>query len=130
MRRMNKVRIIDKLPSGFHGSAVILGPGSTWSRVLDCVPTDKYTIIHGQCLGVGVGGFLLAGGINAIGTSQRYKSGASNILQYTMVDANGDVYKVHEIFYLAIELIFSTSKFHHKKIINSILHLSRLRKKT
>jgi len=69
------------------------------------VPTDKYTIIHGQCLGVGVGGFLLAGGINAIGTSQRYKSGASNILQYTMVDANGDVYKVHEIFYLAIELL-------------------------
>ena len=95
MRRMNKVQIIDKLPSGFHGSAVILGPGSTWSRVLDYVPTDKYTIIHGQCLGVGVGGFLLAGGINAIGTSQRYKSGASNILQYTMVDANGDVYKVH-----------------------------------
>lgn len=106
MRRMNKVQIIDKLPSGFHGSAVILGPGSTWSRVLDCVPTDKYTIIHGQCLGVGVGGFLLAGGINAIGTSQRYKSGASNILQYTMVDANGDVYKVHEIFYLAIELLY------------------------
>ena len=97
---MNKVQIIDKLPSGFHGSAVILGPGSTWSRVLDCVPTDKYTIIHGQCLGVGVGGFLLAGGINAIGTSQRYKSGASNILQYTMVDANGDVYKVYEIFYV------------------------------
>ena len=45
-------------------------------------------------MGVGVGGFLLGGGINAIGTSQRYRSGASNVLQYTMVDAMGDIYKV------------------------------------
>ena len=29
-----------------------------------------------------------------IGTSQRLTSGASNVLQYTMVDAKGDVYKV------------------------------------
>ena len=94
MRSMNKIELINSLPSGASGTAVILGPGSTWSRVLEHVPTHKYTMIHGQCLGVGVGGFLLGGGINAIGTSQRYQSGASNVLQYTMVDALGDIYKV------------------------------------
>ena len=91
---MNKVELIDTMPSNKSESAVILGPGSTWNQVLQFVPTNKYTLIHGQCLGVGVGGFLLGGGINAIGTSQRYKSGASNVLQYTLVDAEGDVYKV------------------------------------
>ena len=97
MRRMNKVEFVDTLPSNMSESVVILGPGSNWARVLEQVPSSKYTMIHGQCLGVGVGGFLLGGGINAIGTSQRYKSGASNVLQYTMVDAEGDIYKVWNI---------------------------------
>ena len=91
---MNKVELIDNLQGNQSESVVILGPGSTWARVLEYVPTNKYTLIHGQCLGVGVGGFLLGGGINAIGTSQRYKSGAINVLQYTIVDAEGDIYKV------------------------------------
>ena len=94
LRKMDKVNLIDTLPSNMSESVVILGPGSTWARVLEYVPTHKYTLIHGQCLGVGVGGFLLGGGINAIGTSQRYKTGASNVLQYTMVDSKGDIYKV------------------------------------
>ena len=97
MRAMNKIELINTLPSGVPGTAVILGPGSTWGRVLEYVPTNKYTLIHGQCLGVGVGGFLLGGGINAIGTSQRYQSGSSNVLQYTMIDAEGDIYKVSSI---------------------------------
>ena len=41
-----------------------------------------------------MGGYLLGGGVNVIGTSQRLTSGASNVLQYTMVDAKGDIYKV------------------------------------
>ena len=45
---------------------------------------------------MGVGGYLLGGGVNVIGTSQRLTSGASNVLQYTMVDAKGDIYKVLE----------------------------------
>ena len=43
---------------------------------------------------VGVGGYLLGGGVNVIGTSQRLTSGANNVLQYTVVDAEGDTYKV------------------------------------
>ena len=104
MRSMNKVQLTNNHSLEIPGTAVILGPGSTWSRVLEIVSPDKYTVIHGQCLGVGVGGFLLGGGINAIGTSQRYRSGASNVLQYTMVDAMGDIYKVFSLIIVIITL--------------------------
>ncbi len=45
-------------------------------------------------MGVGVGGYLLGGGFNIIGTSNQYLSGASNVLEYTMVDAKGRIFKV------------------------------------
>ena len=51
-------------------------------------------MVHGQCLGVGVGGYLLGGGFNIIGSSNQYLSGASNVLEYTMVDAKGRILKV------------------------------------
>ena len=51
---------------------------------------------------MGVGGYLLGGGVNVIGTSQRLTSGASNVLQYTMVDAKGDIYKVFVKIYISL----------------------------
>ena len=51
---------------------------------------------------MGVGGYLLGGGVNVIGTSQRLTSGASNVLQYTMVDAKGDIYKVLVKIYISL----------------------------
>lgn len=104
MRSMNKVHLTNNHSLEISGTVVILGPGSTWSRVLEIVSPEKYTLIHGQCLGVGVGGFLLGGGINGIGTSQRYRSGASNVLQYTMIDAMGDIYKVFSLIVVIIKL--------------------------
>ena len=80
------------------GPALLLGPGSTWGRVLRYVPQDSYTMVHGSCLDVGVGGYLLGGGYNYFGTDPRYLSGSSNVLQYTMVDANGSIYKVTFIY--------------------------------
>ena len=91
---MNKIELTDRQPFERSGPAVILGPGSTWGRVLNRIPPEQYTMIHGVCTGVGVGGFLLGGGVNYLGTSQRYLSGSSNVLQFTMVDADGDIYKV------------------------------------
>ena len=38
----------------------------------------------------------MGGGINAVGTSQRYGSGALNVLEYTMVDAEGHIIKASE----------------------------------
>ena len=98
MRKMNKVHLTKRqgLDNEFgEGPALELGPGSTWERVLQRVPTSRYTMMHGQCLTVGVGGYLLGGGVNVVGTSQRIGTGASNVLQYTMVDSDGFVVKVH-----------------------------------
>ena len=41
-------------------------------------------MIHGQCLTVGVGGFLLKGGFNMLGGSARYGDGSSHVVRYTM----------------------------------------------
>ncbi len=52
MRQMNRVKIVSD-------DKVILGPGATWGEVLKAIPPENYTLIHGQCLSVGVGGYLL-----------------------------------------------------------------------
>ena len=100
MTRINKIKLVN-LHSN-NGPALLLGPGSTWGRVLKKIPPDRYTMVHGVCTGVGVGGFLLGGGVNYLGTSQRFLSGSSNVLEYTMVDAKGDIYKVFLLYSLAI----------------------------
>ena len=46
-------------------------------------------MVHGQCLEVGVGGFLLGGGVNALGGSARHGWGAENVLAARAVLADG-----------------------------------------
>ena len=65
MRGLNKVEHTDRYPFNPPGPALRLGPGQTWERVLNLVPMDRYTYIHGQCTSVGVGGYLLGGGFQA-----------------------------------------------------------------
>ena len=67
----------------------MLGPGSTWGRVLDFIPPTKYTMVHGQCLNVGVGGYLLGGGVNALGASARFGWGAENVVMMKAVLGDG-----------------------------------------
>ncbi len=71
-----------------------LGPGSTWGRVLRKISPSRYTMVHGQCLTVGVGGYLTGGGVNFVGTSSKYGSGVQNIVGYTLVTAEGEVLKI------------------------------------
>ena len=96
MRSLNKVQLTTRHPFGPPGPALLLGPGQTWERVLTRIPMDRYTMIHGQCTSVGVGGFLLGGGFQASGTTQRLGFGSFNVLQYTMVNADGDIMKISE----------------------------------
>ena len=98
---MNKVQLTNRQPFDHcpPGPAAILGPGSTWRRVLRHIPKDRYTMIHGQCTSVGVAGYILGGGVNIMGTSQRYLSAAANVLQYTLVDAKGRILKVYHCIY-------------------------------
>ena len=84
MRKLNKIELISP-----HWA--ILGPGGTWEDVLEKIPPEKYTLLHGQCLSVGVGGYILGGGVNVVGTSDRYGFAAEHVKQYTMVDAQGNI---------------------------------------
>ncbi len=54
-------------------------------------------MIRGGCLDVGVGGFLLKGGLGLHGgSSALFGAGAQNVVQYTMVNADGDIITVNE----------------------------------
>ena len=73
MREMNHVGLV-------NNHLAVLGPGGTWGDVLEKIPPTKFTMLHGQCLSVGVAGYLLGGGINYVGTSERYGSGARHVI--------------------------------------------------
>ncbi len=77
-------------------SLVRLGPGSTWNRVLRYLPPNRFTMVHPQCTNVGVGGFLLGGGVNYEGPqTAKFGTGAENVVEYQMVDAYGDIVRVN-----------------------------------
>ena len=82
---MNKIEF--KAP--YH--VVRLGPGATFKNVLKKVPQKKFTVIHGNALNVGVGGYLLGGGVNPLGTTHRHGYGADSVLEYEMVLADGSI---------------------------------------
>lgn len=73
-----------------------MGAGNTWGRILKIIKPTHYTMIHGQCEAVGLGGFLLGLGSNIIGTSSRFGSGADHVLEYTIVLADGTIAKVND----------------------------------
>ena len=96
LRSLNKIQLTSRHPFLPSGPALLLGPGQTWGRVLSIITPDHYTLIHGACLSVGVGGYLIGGGAQASGTTQRFGFGNFNVLQFTMVDSNGNIIKVSE----------------------------------
>jgi len=97
LRELNHVELVRTKRSA-TGLAAILGPGSDWRRVLSFIPADKYTMIHGQCLEVGVGGFILGGGINALGATARHGWAAENVIEMKMVLADGSLATVNKNF--------------------------------
>ena len=95
LRELNTVRLI-KWRRSQTGLAAVLGTGNTWGRVLSFIPPTKYSLVHGQCLNVGVGGYLLGGGVNALGASARFGWGAENVLMMKAVLADGRQAKITE----------------------------------
>ena len=95
LRELNTVRLV-KWRRSQSGLAAVLGTGNTWERVLSFIPPTKYSLVHGQCLNVGVGGYLLGGGVNALGASARFGWGAENVLMMKAVLADGRQAKITE----------------------------------
>lgn len=73
------------------GKALRLGPGRMWGDVLEFAPPNKYSYPHGQCKSVGVGGYLLGGGVNWLGTYNKYGYGAEHVLSIRVVLADGSI---------------------------------------
>lgn len=57
-----------------------IGPGNRWEDVFDYLDPFGVTVVGGRNSGVGVGGFLLGGGISFV--SRRYGWGLDNIQNY------------------------------------------------
>merc|ERR1719206_151759 len=104
MRSFNKMEMVDTTLSP-TGKALKLGPGRIWGDVLEFAPPERYSYPHGQCRSVGVGGYLLGGGVNWLGTYNMYGYGAEHILKMKVVLSDGSVAWVDkdktEIFYPA-----------------------------
>lgn len=93
-REMNSVSLEQDgaSPTGLVGR---LGTGATWGQVLRTIPRDVYSYPHGQCKSVGVGGYLLGGGVNWLGTFNKYGYGAENVLSMRAVLADGRIADVY-----------------------------------
>ena len=72
------------------------GSGANFATVLKHIPPEHYTLIHGQSKTVGTAGFLQGLGVNPMGTSQRYGFGSEQVIEYTMVLADGSIAKVNK----------------------------------
>ena len=72
------------------GTAATLGVGNTYAKVLEAIPTSSYSIAHGGCRSVGVGGFCVSGGGHPPVTRI---TGLCNdtVTSMTVVTANGTV---------------------------------------
>ena len=61
---------------------------------MDKIPTHQYNYPHGQCRSVGVGGYLLGGGVNWLGTYNKLGYGAEYVLSMRAVLADGRIVDV------------------------------------
>merc|ERR1712198_219117 len=102
MRNFNQMQV-ENTGLSPTGLLLRLGPGRKWGDVLEYAPPTKYSYPHGQCRSVGVGGYLLGGGVNWLGTYNKFGYGAEHILQMKVVLADGSVAWVDkdktEVFY-------------------------------
>ena len=62
-----------------------------WMTISVLFARGRYTYIHGQCVTVGVGGFLAHGGYNALGTTARHGLGVQSVLGLKAVLADGSI---------------------------------------
>merc|ERR1711887_363382 len=90
MRSFNKMEMVDTGLSP-TGKALKLGPGRLWGDVLEFAPPAQYSYPHGQCRSVGVGGYLLGGGVNWLGTYNKYGYGAESVLSMRAVLSDGRI---------------------------------------
>jgi len=90
MRNINSINIVQDSDSP-TGLVAMLDAGATWGMVLRAIPPTSYSYPHGQCRSVGVAGYLLGGGVNWLGTYNKYGYGAESVLSMHAVLSDGRI---------------------------------------
>ncbi|KAL5606920.1 hypothetical protein BROUX41_003296 [Berkeleyomyces rouxiae] len=70
---------------------VRLGGGQKWGNVMEKLDGTGYAVVGGRMSDVGVGGFILGGGLSFLST--QYGWAANNVVEYELVLANGTTTK-------------------------------------
>ncbi|KAI8948327.1 FAD binding domain-containing protein [Xylaria longipes] len=73
---------------------VRVGPGNRWDDVSAALDGSGYTAVGGRIGNVGVGGYMLGGGLSFMSTE--YGWAANSVLEYELVLANASVVQVTE----------------------------------
>ncbi|XDG03874.1 hypothetical protein ABKA04_003489 [Annulohypoxylon sp. FPYF3050] len=73
---------------------VRVGPGNRWDEVGEQLDATNYTVVGGRIGNVGVGGYLLGGGLSFMST--QYGWAANSLLEATVVLANSSIVTVSE----------------------------------
>ncbi|KAJ5745667.1 FAD-binding domain-containing protein [Penicillium odoratum] len=76
---------------------VDLGPGGRWKKVWETLDPYNLTVTGGRDSDVGVGGFLLGGGLSYLGPILGW--GCDNIVEYEIVLASGKIVTVNKSSY-------------------------------
>ncbi|KAJ7829989.1 hypothetical protein B0H14DRAFT_2808295 [Mycena olivaceomarginata] len=87
LQNMNQISLLDE------GKIVSFGSGCRWHQVYGALEPHNLTTVGGRVPDVGVGGFLLGGGISALSIAHGF--GSSNILNYQIVLADGTINDVN-----------------------------------
>ncbi|KAK7043897.1 hypothetical protein VNI00_008063 [Paramarasmius palmivorus] len=73
--------------------SVQVGPGNRWGPVYDALAPDNLIVVGGRSNTVGVGGYLLGGGISHM--NSQHGLAAQNIVNYQVVLADGSIVDVN-----------------------------------
>ncbi|KAI1331859.1 FAD binding domain-containing protein [Xylariaceae sp. FL0255] len=82
---------------------VTIGPGNRWDDVSAALDGTGYTAVGGRIGNVGVGGYMLGGGLSFMST--QYGWAANSVLQYTLVLANATILTVTNETYPEIFMV-------------------------
>ncbi|KAL0578861.1 hypothetical protein V5O48_003141 [Marasmius crinis-equi] len=88
---MHKLNQIEVFP---ENGVVRLGPGATWSEVYSALEPLNTTVVGGRISNVGVGGFLLGGGISWLSFTKGFCS--DSVLNYEVVLSDGTIVNVNK----------------------------------
>ncbi|KAL2071018.1 hypothetical protein VTL71DRAFT_14044 [Oculimacula yallundae] len=83
LKRLNRIELSD------NKKICHVGPGNEWASVYSLLNPQGLTVIGGRASTVGVGGFVISGGISFF--SNRHGWGLDNVSSFEVVLGNGDI---------------------------------------